>query len=345
MKTLTKIILALSAITTFIESCKSDPDVLPGKQISFKIPQNWPDPTYTFEGNTLSEAGFELGRKLFFDTRLSRDNSISCGSCHQPFAAFSQFEHDVSHGVDNKLGTRNSPALFNLNWHKGYFWDGGVLHLENQPLNPIQNPVEMDERLENIIAKLSPDADYKVRFKEVFGDENINSQRMFKALAQFMGLLISDSAKYDKYMRGEEGGTMTVAELSGLSIYRSKCASCHIEPLFSDYTYRNNGLIPKSVADSGRARITLDANDMYKFKVPSLRNLKYSSPYMHDGRLRSLEEVLDHYTSGIYITPTLDPLLQSGIALSSQEKSDLIAFLNTLNDEAFVKDSRFQEVK
>jgi cytochrome c peroxidase len=328
-----------------LSACKPDPSISPEEEITFSVPEGWPQPVYKFENNTLSKAGFELGRKLFFDTRLSRDNSIACGSCHQPFAAFSQFDHDVSHGVDNKLGIRNSPALFNLNWHSSFFWDGGVVHIENQPLNPIQNPVEMDEKLENIIAKLRSDNDYSTKFKEVFGDETINSQRIFKALAQFMGMLVSSNSKYDHFVRNEEGGEMTSMELNGLNIYREKCAACHKEPLFSDFSYRNNGLTPSVSNDSGRARITLDANDLYKFKVPSLRNLKYSAPYMHDGRFRTLSDALNHYTSGIHASPTLDPLLQNGIQLTAQEKSDLLAFLNTLNDESFVKDKRFQEVQ
>ena len=338
-------ISAVIIVFMFLVGCQPDPDVVPGKTLSFTIPEGWPEPHYKFENNPLTQAGFELGKKLFFDTRLSRNNSISCGSCHQQFSAFAQLNHDLSHGVDNKLGIRNSPALFNLNWHSGFFWDGGVTHIELQPVNPIQNPVEMDEKVENVINKLKQDADYKSRFKQVFGDEEINSQRMLKALAQFMGMLVSSNSKYDKYVRGEEGQTMTAEELSGLNIYRAKCASCHKEPLFSDFTYRNNGLMPSSLNDSGRARITLATEDLYKFKVPSLRNLKYSAPYMHDGRFKTLSDVLNHYASGIYQSPTLDPLLNNGYTLTEQEKKDLIAFLNTLNDETFVKDIRFMEVK
>jgi len=325
--------------------CQSDPEVIPQSQIAFTVPANWPQPHYKFENNTLTQSGFELGRKLFFDTRLSRDNSISCGSCHQPFSAFAQLDHDISHGVDSKLGTRNSPALFNLNWHTGFFWDGGVAHIELQPINPIQNPVEMDESLDQVIAKLREDEVYRAGFKSAFGDETINSQRMLKALAQFMGMLVSSNSKYDKYVRGESGGSMTTAELKGLNVFRSKCSACHSEPLFSDFSYRNNGLTPSGINDSGRGRITLAAEDVYKFKVPSLRNLKYTAPYMHDGRFRTLQEVLDHYTSGIHLSPTLDPLLQNGIALSAQERSELLSFLSTLDDEIFIKDVRFQQPK
>ncbi|PZF73045.1 cytochrome-c peroxidase [Taibaiella soli] len=334
-----------------VESCKKDPQITDsGKAtdetpVVFQIPQGWPTPFYQFDNNKLSNAGFELGRKLFFDPRLSRDNTVSCGSCHQPFAAFAQLDHPVSHGVDNLLGKRNSPALFNLNWHTSFFWDGGVNHIEAQPINPIQNPVEMDENLPDIITKLNADADYRAQFKNTFGDETINSQRIFKAICQFMGMLVSNNSKYDHYMRGEAGGSMTAQELSGLQIFKTNCASCHKEPLFTDFSFRNNGLMPTAVNDSGRAHITRDIADLYKFKVPSLRNLKYSAPYMHDGRFSKLDSVLAHYDHGIQPSPTLDPALQNGIHLSVQERADLLAFLNTLNDETFIKDPRFQEPK
>lgn len=338
------LVVAFAAIA-LVYSCKPDPSITPAEQISFDIPKGWPQPYYNFESNKLTTAGFELGRKLFFDPRLSSDNTVSCGSCHQPFSAFAQLDHPVSHGVNNLLGTRNSPALFNLNWHTSFFWDGGVNHIENQPINPIQNPVEMAEKLPNIIAKISQDQDYKTRFAAAFGSDTINSQRIFKALAQFMGMLVSNNAKYDKYQRGEDGGNMNTSELAGLGIFENKCASCHKPPLFSDFSFRNNGLLPSVVNDSGRAHITRDPLDLYKFSVPSLRNLKYTSPYMHDGRFSSLNDVLDHYATGIHPSATLDPLLQSGIPLNATERANLLAFLNTLNDESFVKDPRFQEVK
>lgn len=344
IKQLKYLIIVLAAIT-LVHSCKPDPPISPDLQISFETPKGWPQPYYNFENNKLTSAGFELGRKLFFDPRLSDDNTISCGSCHQPFSAFAQLDHPVSHGINNLLGTRNAQALFNLNWHTSFFWDGGVNHIENQPINPIQNPVEMAETLPNIIAKLNQDEDYKSRFTATFGSDTINSQRIFKALAQFMGMLVSNHSKYDKYTRGEDGGNMTADELAGLGIFEDKCASCHKPPLFSDFSFRNNGLMPTAINDSGRAHITRDPDDLYKFSVPSLRNLKYSPPYMHDGRFSSLDKVLDHYATGIHQSPTLDPLLQNGIQLSATQRANLLAFLNTLNDETFVKDPRFQEVK
>jgi cytochrome c peroxidase len=343
-----KSVVVIGLTFLFVAGCKKDPSFEKTPEIiediEFVVPQGWPAPVYNFGNNTLSNAGFELGRKLFFETRLSRDNTVSCGTCHQPFAAFAHLDHNVSHGIDNKLGTRNSPPLFNLNWHPSFFWDGGVNHIESQPINPIENPVEMDERVGNIVAKLQGDAEYRALFTTVFGDQTINSQRIFKALAQFMGVLVSANSKYDKYVRGEAGGEMNASELDGLQVFRNKCGSCHKEPLFSDFSMRNNGLPATTVNDSGRAHITREIADMYKFKVPSLRNLKYTYPYMHDGRFATLEEVLDYYTTSVHNSGIIDPAIGSeGISLSAQEKASLLSFLNTLNDEAFIKDKRFQE--
>lgn len=341
-------LLGLLAGSLIVVACQKDPEItLSGKvtppldNISFYVPQGWPTPYYTFANNGVTKEGFALGRKLFYDPILSIDNSTSCGSCHQAFSAFSQLDHNLSHGIEGKLGTRNSPALFNLAWHTSFFWDGGVNHIENQPINPIQNPVEMGEQMSNVLSKLQASVEYRQMFKAAFGDENVNYQRFNQAMAQFMCLLISDNAKYDQVQRGE--ASFTAQEQSGYNLFQQNCAACHKEPLFTDLGFRNNGLAPGAFNDSGRAHITHDPADLRKFKVPSLRNLKYTYPYMHDGRLKTLDNVLDHYASGIQASPTLDPLLNGGIQLSAQQRSDLLAFLHTLNDERFVTDARFKE--
>lgn len=330
-------------------SCKVDPSfdkltVTPAEPVSFYVPEGWPAPVYTFKGNELTQDGFELGRQLFYETRLSRDNTVSCGSCHQQFAAFSMLDHPQSHGIDGKFGTRNAPALHNIAWHPAFFWDGNEPSLDNFPIHPINNPVEMDEKIENVVAKLAADERYRQLFKKAYGSETVNQERIFKALAQFQAAMISSGSKYDKYVRGEDGGSMTEQELKGLALFREKCASCHKEPLFTDFSYRNNGLTVSTVYnDSGRAMITKRAGDMYKFKVPSLRNVALSRPYMHDGRFNTLEEVIDHYRTGIHQSPTLDSTLQAGITLTDQDKKDIISFLNTLTDNDFIKDQRFSE--
>lgn len=343
----TVVCISLIAVLTVIlvQACRKDPDLSKSSSaMRFEVPQGWPAPAYNFENNPLTDEGFELGRKLFYDPRFSRTNDISCGTCHQSFAAFAQSDHTLSHGVDNQLGVRNSPGLFNLAWHPQLMWDGGVNHLEVQPLAPIENPVEMDETLPAIIAKLQQDPNYKQHFKVVFGSEEINSQRILKAMAQFMGAMVSSNSRYDKYVRNEPGGAFSEEELKGLQVFTQNCASCHKEPLFTDLTFRSNGLSPSASNDSGRATITKTVQDLYIFKVPSLRNLKYSAPYMHDGRFGTLQQVLDYYNSGINpASINLDPSLQHGIQLSQIEQQQLLSFLNTLNDEEFVNNKRFQE--
>lgn len=338
----------LAALVLMYSACKPDPsftvdDTVVEEDVSFRVPEGWPQPFYNFENNALTQEGFKLGRKLFYDTRLSRDNSTSCGSCHQAFAAFAHSDHDLSHGVDGLLGERNSPPIFNMNWHTSFFWDGGVNHLESQPINPIQNPVEMDETLQSIIAKISADEQYRQMFEAAWGSEEVTSARIFKSMAQFMGVMISDNSRYDQYKRGET--MLSPQEMSGLMVFENNCASCHEPPLFTDFSFRNNGLKPTSVNDSGRMIITNKEEDMYKFKVPSLRNLRFTAPYMHDGRINSLEAVLTHYATGIHQSPTLDAELTNGIQLSDKERSDLLAFLNTLNDETFIADTRFHEAQ
>ncbi|GAA4460709.1 cytochrome c peroxidase [Nemorincola caseinilytica] len=338
-------ICALVMASVWIAGCKKE-TIDPGtwQLVSFTVPKGWPQPAYTFDGNKLTYDGFVLGRKLFYDVRLSRDSSISCGSCHQQFASFANLGHDVSHGVANKVGIRNSPGLANMAWHTSFFWDGGVNHLENQPINPIQNPVEMDLPMADVVTRVKMAADYKEMFIRAFGDELVNSQRIFKAMAQFMGTMVSDDSKYDKYSRGEAGGTFTEQELRGLELVRRNCATCHKEPLFSDFSFRNNGLSPViGVNDSGRAHITHDAADLYKFKVPSLRDVAVTAPYMHDGRIKTLEDVVEHYRTGVAASPTTDAAVAGGINMTDQDKKDIVSFLKTLTDSTFISSKLFAE--
>ncbi|MEO6670726.1 MAG: cytochrome-c peroxidase [Ferruginibacter sp.] len=309
--------------------------------IKLKIPEGWPKPTNDiFAKNKLTEQGFELGRKLFYDGRLSKDGEVSCASCHQQFASFATFDHDLSHGVNNTLSTRNAPALINLAWMTGLHWDGGVNHIEVQPLSPITAANEMGEKLDSIIFKLKQDSSYKRMFKAAFGDPLINSQRMLKALSQYTGSLISCNSKYDKVMRGE--ASFNHYEQNGYNVFKAKCAGCHKEPLFTDNSYRNNGLPLNRFNDIGRQKITNDPKDSLKFKVPTLRNVQVSFPYTHDGHIFSLYQVVEHYRTGIVTSqPTLDSLLKNRITVTPKEKNDLVYFLYTLTDSSFIKDPRF----
>lgn len=322
-------------------SCHTDPLLQPmpkNTDISFVQPANWPSPHYNFQNNTLTPDGFALGRRLFYDTRLSIDNTVACASCHEQTTAFAQIDHAFSHGVRNQFGTRNSPPLFNLAWHTSFFWDGGVNHIENQPIAPIMNPLEMDETLPNVISKLNADATYRQQFKNAFGTEEINTQRIQKAIVQFMGTIVSNQSKYDQVKNGK--ANFTTDEQAGYVLFQQKCNSCHVEPLFTDFSFRNNGM--PIALDSGRAHITGLSADRFKFKVPSLRNLYFTRPYMHNGSIATLDAVLDHYISGIVSSPTLDPLLQTPL-ITATDKSKILAFLNTLNDYEFVKDVRFKQ--
>lgn len=305
----------------------------------FVAPASFPTPTYNFTNNPVTENGFALGKKLFYDGRLSRNGTISCGSCHISYSAFTHHGHDVSHGIDDKLGTRNAPAVQNMAWMDMFFWDGGVHQLDMLSFNPIANPVEMDESVANVLEKLKQDAQYPKMFKAAFGSEEINSMRMMQALSQFMCMLISANSKYDQYKQGKV--EFSAAEKRGLDLFQQKCATCHSGELFTDQSFRNNGLA--TTADSGRAHITLNASDRYKFKVPSLRNVGKTAPYMHDGRLGTLNSVLNHYQKNVQQTPNLDPLLTNGISMTDAEKADIIEFLYTLSDETFVRDTLFAE--
>ncbi|MBP7558510.1 MAG: c-type cytochrome [Chitinophagaceae bacterium] len=301
----------------------------------FKQPAEFPEPVYRFQDNPISQAKFELGRKLFYEPRLSRNNTISCGSCHIQSSAFTQHGHDVSHGIDDRLGTRNSPPIMNLAWMPTFFWDGGVFDLDLQPVAPITNHVEMDETVDNVLAKLRAHPQYPSLFKQAFGDTAINTVRTMKALSQFMLLCVSTESKYDSVSR-HLGASFTETEQRGYTLFQQKCAACHKEPLFTDFSFRNNGIAIGLNDDKGRYLVTLNPADEYRFKVPSLRNVEFTAPYMHDGRFITLDAVLDHYRGQVQSTPNLDPLLSSGIPLTSQDKTDLIAFLKTLSDRRFL---------
>ncbi len=327
-------LLALSCSTTE----QAEPEKL------FKAPENFPQPSYNFANNPITKEGVALGKELFYDGILSRDGSISCGECHQQIAGFTHHGHDVSHGIDNLKGTRNSLPIQNFAWQPDFFWDGGVPDLDFSPVAPIENPLEMDEKTGNVLAKLRKTQKYPILFKEAFGTEEITGPKFLKALSQFMLTLVTANSRYDKYIRNE-GVKLTEAELAGMTLFKQKCATCHKGELFTDYSYRNNGLTIQGTKDVGRYRITENEADRYKFRVPSMRNIEVTKPYMHDGRFYSLESVLDHYAENMQDTPNLDPVFKQqakiGIALTTVEKQQIIAFLKTLTDEDFLKNKQF----
>lgn len=311
------------------------------ERLKFVIPKGWPAPTNNiFAENTLTKQGFALGKKLFYDSRLSKDGQVSCASCHQPFAAFTTFDHDLSHGIGSTLTTRNAPSLVNLAWMTSYHWDGGINHIEVQPLSPLTAPNEMGMQLDSVLLLLKEDEDYRRMFKAAFGDAAISSQRMLKALAQFTGNLISADSRYDRAMNGKD--TLSNFERSGYQIFKMHCAGCHKEPLFTDNSFRNNGRPLNRFKDIGRMAITGLPADSLKFKVPSLRNVQITHPYMHDGSIYSVPQVVDHYIKVSANPPAdIDSLLLKPIVLNRLEKNQLVYFLYTLTDTSFTKNKFF----
>ncbi len=344
MKRVVIILIIATAVLNMaiIESCKKSADKPGTTPIQFVIPAGFPATKFNFSANPLTKEGVELGRHLFYDGRLSKDGNFPCASCHQQFAAFATYDHDLSHGFNNQFTTRNAPGLFNLAWESNFMWDGGINNLEVQPLAPITAPNEMAEDINTVVQRLGEDATYKQLFTSAFGTAEVNSQRMLKALSQFMITLVSSNSKYDKMKRGQY--TFNATEQAGYDLFKAKCASCHVEPMFTDFSYRNNGLpINDYLKDYGRMNITNKKEDSIKFKVPSLRNIYETYPYMHDGRFWNLSQVLEHYSTGVQSSTTLDPLLTNKIPLTATDKYNLINFLGTLSDTTFTKDVKFQQ--
>lgn len=317
------------------------PELFQQKLIAPLIPTN----------NPLTEEGIALGKKLFFDKKLSKDNTQSCASCHNPRNSFTDSLR-FSLGVDGLPGSRNSMPLFNLAWNFNdkFTWDGKELSLERQALEPVRNPIEMHSSWSNVTLRLQQDQEYPKMFLNAFGTERIDSALVTKAIAQFERTLISGNAKFDQYLLGNT--SLSQQELNGFTIFMSEdkgdCFHCHgsdNNPLWTDNDFHNNGL-DTSFNDLGLGSVTGDPNDNGKFKSPSLRNLVYTAPYMHDGRFSTLEEVINHYSEGLQNSSTIDPLMkkvsQGGVQLTPLEKADLKAFLITLTDDDFINNPSFQ---
>lgn len=307
--------------------------------LQFIVPKGWPQPVYDFKSNPPTEEGFQLGRKLFYDGRLSKDGNFACASCHQQFAAFATYDHNLSHGFNNHFTKRNAPPLFNLAWQKEFMWDGGINHLDLQPLAPLTDTTEMAETIDNVIKKIKRDTSYKRMFTAAFGNATINTQRITKALSQFLVMMVSSNSKYDRVMRGED--SFNLPQRLGYTMFKEKCAACHTEPMFTDYSYRNVGLsVDSFLNDIGRMKITHNSSDSLKFKVPSLRNAQQTFPYGHDGRFYSLIDVFNFYRKDIAQSSTTDSLLKHGMPLSNYEIGQLTAFIYTLTDSTFLNDKR-----
>jgi cytochrome c peroxidase len=278
---------------------------------SLIIPADFPTPLHTYQDNPLTKEGIELGRRLFYEPLLSVDNNHPCSSCHEQ-------------------------VLFNLAWYPSFHWDGAFKSLEEESIHPITAKTEMGEQFRTIKRKLEKVPYYQRAFREVFHTYEIEPYQILRALAQFTGTMVSANSKYDQVKRSQ--GTFTAQEASGYQLFKAKCATCHPEPLFTDFSYRNIGLpVDPFLKDYGRMLVTKKKEDSLLFRVPTLRNVLLSSNYMHDGRFMTLQQCINHYRVGIVNSATLDPLLKNGIPLNDRESTDLVAFLKTLTDSSFVQ--------
>lgn len=361
-KKFTVFLMALSLALTVSHCKKDDPPAAeePGTVAEYDdTPYNVEYGAFAkpdFKDNPLTVEGVKLGRMLFYEKNLSKDGSISCASCHKQENAFSD-PRQFSEGVGGLKGKRQAMAIFNTAWHTNeFFWDGRAHLLRDQALKPIQDPVEMNETLENMVAKLESDKNYTDQFIRAFGDGEVSAERVSLALEQFMNSIVSNRSKYDRFLAGE--ATLTDSEERGRVLFFAEynpgfpevsgadCAHCHGGNNFDNNRYMNNGLDEEATqTDIGREKVSGSPEDRAKFKVPSLRNVALTAPYMHDGRFTTLEEVVAHYDHGIKSSPTVDPALaytaQTGLMLTVQDKADLIAFLKTLTDEPLTTDERY----
>lgn len=298
------------------------------------------------EDNPMTAQGIELGRMLFYDPILSGDSTLACAGCHFQENGFTDPDQ-FSEGISGALGTRNAMQLINIGYFEKFFWDGRVSGLETQALEPVEDPIEMHNTWPKAIGKLEQHGTYPKLFYEAFEACDITNDLVVKAIAQFERTLISGNSKFDKVSIGGMGVFFTDEELNGFEIFNTEkgdCFHCHGGALFTDNDFHNNGL-DSTHQDTGLEIATGSPFDRGKFKVPTLRNIELTAPYMHDGRFQTLEEVVNFYSEGLHFSETLDPLMknvgQGGLQLTEQEKSDLVAFLKTLTDTEFINNKDF----
>lgn len=304
------------------------------------------------EDNPQTEEGIALGKKLFFDTRLSADNTLACVMCHRPQDGFSD-PRRFSIGITGEQGFRNAMPLQNLafNYGEKFNWDGSANSLENQMLGPVTNPIEMANTWPNVANTLQSSSDYPSLFEDAFGTQTIDSTLVTMAISQFVRTLVSGNSKFDRAQQGL--AELTTQEQNGLNVFldesRGDCFHCHglpANPLWTDNAFHNNGL-DAEFEDLGLGNITGDPREFGLFRSPSLRNLRFTAPYMHDGRFTTLDEVIDHYSEGLVFSETIDPLMktisQGGVQLTENDKADLKAFLLSLSDDSFVNNPDFRQ--
>jgi cytochrome c peroxidase len=328
-------------LTVLLPSCRLEGDDRPTSELEYRLdlPEGFPVMPIPPD-NALTKARVSLGKRLFFDPILSRDSTISCGSCHFQELGFADAT-PFSDGIDGRQGFRNSPTLTNLGWHPYFFMDGGVPTLELQVLAPIDAHFEMDSKLLDVVNKLKRHRQYPALMREAYGDAPI-PYALTRAIAAFERTLVTGDSPWDRYSTGRDPSALSPSALRGWNLFKSDslhCAVCHAGFDFSDYSFQNIGL-PVTTADSGRMRITLNEAHRNQYKTPSLRNVALSAPYMHDGSIATLEAVIEHFASGGMGDPNQSPFVQ-GFVITASEKADLLAFLHALTDETFVSNPEF----
>lgn len=305
------------------------------------VPPGFPEPAFPAD-NELTPARWALGKKLFYDPVLSRDSTLSCASCHLPAKAFSDTVA-FSPGVGGLPGTRNAPTLANVAYQPYYLREGGVPTLEMQILVPIQEHNEFDFNILLIAERLQRDTGYARMSREAYGRDP-DPFAITRSIACFERTFISGQSRYDQFVFQEKNTALTAAEKRGLDLFfsqKTNCSQCHGGFNFSNYAFENNGLYA-DYSDPGRYRLTGLESDRARFKVPTLRNIALTAPYMHDGSMTTLEAVTEHYNSGGKQHPNKNALLQP-LGLTATEKSDLVAFLRSLTDEPFVNNPKFRQ--
>lgn len=324
-------ILALSLLVT---ACGSTTTTPPATTSAVKL-----DPKVVFGplgdmpipvDNPMTPEKIELGKMLYFDKRLSGDDTISCASCHEPAKGWSDNRRTFL-GFQGHQGHRNSPTIINAGYLSSQFWDGRAMTLEEQALGPIQSEVEMNLPLDQLVAKLSAIPEYVERFEQVFGPDSITPENVAKAIAAFERTVVINDSAFDKYLAGDDAALSAEAK-RGLDLFVGKagCVNCHNGPSLTDNNFYNVGIVNDPSIDRGRAEFTGNPEDTDKFKTPALRGIGHTAPYMHDGSLKTLEEVVDFFNNGGGEHPNKSPLLQP-LNLTDQEKADLVAFLESLS--------------
>lgn len=313
--------------------------VVQTNQSKLIIPEGFPDVEFP-EDNAFTDKRWELGKRLFFDPILSIDSSISCGSCHKPSLAFSDDEA-LSPGVFNRPGVRNSPTLANVAYHPYFLKEGGVPTLEMQVLVPIQEHNEFNHNIIAIAEQLNWQQSYVQQSQEAYGRKP-DAFVITRAIATFQRTMLSGNSRYDQYVNGNSSA-LSATEKRGMDLFfsnKTNCTDCHGGFDFTNYSFQNNGLY-EVYDDIGRMLLTNDSAEFGRFKTPTLRNIEFTGPYMHDGSMASLEQIVEHYNSGGADFPNKSSEIVP-LNLTTQEKADLVAFLKSLSDLSFMVDPRWK---